>query len=142
MKALFTLLLLLICIKVYGPENLRLFILKHEVINPYEKLYKAICMEESSIRSNIINQEEQAYGIVQIRQIRLDDYQRLTGKHYELKDCLKTSVSKEIFMFYAMRYNNDLSLIARKWNGSGRETYKYWNRINKKCKKIILLSEY
>jgi hypothetical protein len=88
-------------------------------------------MEESLGNPNAVNKLEQAYGIAQIRQIRLDDYNMRTGKKYKLKDCFNQRISKEIFMYYAHRYSHhDMSYIARKWNGSGKETYRYWKRVN------------
>jgi len=132
MKTLITMILLFITIELFAPVNHITHLFVFEPVNPYESLFKAVCTQESNCNEMAINEKEQAYGISQIRQIRLDDYYRLTGIKYELKDCLNISISKEIFMYYASRYgHNDLGRIARKWNGSGLMTFIYWNKVQK-----------
>lgn len=112
-----------------------LYVKKAPAINPYEKLFTACARVESENNPNAINKKEQAYGIVQIRQIRLDDFNQRTGKHYKLKDMLDTKRSKEVFMYYAKSYGiNHIETIARRWNGSGKETLVYWNKVKQHIK--------
>lgn len=132
MKTLITIILLLITTNLFAPNRQVINVFQFESINPYEALFHAVCLQESSGNDMAINEKEQAYGPAQIRQIRLDDYQRLTGKKYQLKDCLNINVAREIFMYYACRYgHNNLEKIARKWNGSGKATFIYCSKVMK-----------
>lgn len=101
----------------------------------FNSLWSALKMVESSNNPFAINPDEQAYGVSQIRQVRLDDYYNRTGKLYTLKDCLKEEVSLEIFSFYYQRYE-DWELAVRRWNGSGSRTYTYLNRIKREMTKV------
>jgi hypothetical protein len=112
-------------------------LVKNSLTSPYEALWQAICFVESSNRSWVINALEQAYGIVQIRQIRLDDYYKRTGVKYELTEMFDTVKSKEVFMYYASMYDNH-ETIAKRWNGSGPMTIKYWKKVNAQLNKISM----
>ena len=128
MKQSLLILFLLITIKVMAPTERYLTLLIPEPVNPYMNLYNATCFVESSHRAKVINQDEQAYGIVQCRQMKLDDYNRETGSCYTLQDCLDPGISKKIWMHFAAKYNHrDYEKIAKKWNGS--KTDIYWNKI-------------
>ena len=106
-------------------------------IKPLERLWWATCMVESSNDPKAYNRIEQATGIVQIRPIRLRDYNRRTGKGYKLKDCYDPKISKEIFLYYARKYHySDYETITRSWNGRGRQTLKYWELIKKQLKNV------
>jgi len=97
---------------------------------PYEPLWKAVCEVESSNNVFAVNEDEQAYGISQIRQIRLDDYNNRTGKNITLTDCFDYNVSREVFMYYALMYDtSEFETIARRWNGSGQMTVVYWGKV-------------
>ena len=116
---------------LYAPSIERmLYVKKASAINPYEKLFEACAKVESANNPIAINIKEQAYGIVQVRQIRLDDFNQRTGKHYKLKDMLDIKKSKEVFMHYAKLYERtELETIARRWNGSGPKTLVYWKKV-------------
>lgn len=111
-------------------------ILVGEVIQPYEKLWEAICEVESGGDSYAIGDrhlKRHSYGIAQIRQSRLDDYARKTGKVYTLRDCFDKEKSREIFMYYV---NPDFETTARLWNGGEngmkkKSTLKYWNKVKR-----------
>lgn len=119
---------MLISIKVMAPTERFQPLLRPEPVNPYMNLYKASCFVESSHRTKVINYEEMAFGIVQIRQCKLDDYNKETGNHYMLQDCLNPDVSKTIWMHFASKYDyRDCELIAKAWNRS--KTNVYWNKI-------------
>ncbi len=53
-------------------------------ISPLQPLWEAVCVVESSNNYHALNTLEMAYGIAQIRQIRLDDYNQRTGEHLGL----------------------------------------------------------
>jgi predicted transcriptional regulator len=128
MKQSLLLFFLLITIKVMAPTERFQPLLRPEPVNPYLNLYNASCFVESSHRAKVINEEEQAYGIVQIRQVKLDDYNKETGNHYILSDCLDADVSKMIWMHFASKYDHeDYEIIAKAWNRS--KTDKYWEKI-------------
>jgi hypothetical protein len=76
------------------------------------------------------NINEEAVGGLQIRPIRLLDYNQRTGKNYKMKDCYDFRISKEIFLYFAkLSGTNDYESIARSWNGSGITTLSYWVRV-------------
>ncbi len=74
MRIILTILLITFSLQLKAPAMRFLPIVQAEGINPYSELFNATCFVESSNRAGIINFSEQAYGIVQIRQCRLDDY--------------------------------------------------------------------
>ncbi len=119
-----------ITLRVSAPEAKVLSIFVSEPINPYDRLINAIINVESKGDTLAYNPIEMASGAMQIRPIRLRDYNRRTGSNYTGEDCFKLRVSKEIFLYYAMRikYPN-YELIAREWNGSGRSTLDYWKKV-------------
>ena len=75
-----------------------------------------------------------AYGIAQIRDIRIRDYNERTGKGYTLEDCLDSAISREVFMYYAEKIG-DYEKAAKKWNGSGYMTEIYWEKVKKELNK-------
>jgi len=128
MKQSFLILFLFITIRAMAPTERFQPLLRPEPVNPYMNLYKASCFVESSYRAKVINHKEQAYGIVQLRQMKLDDYNKETGNHYTLQDCLDPDISKKIWMHFASKYDyRDCELIAKAWNRS--KTNKYWEKI-------------
>lgn len=123
----------MITVKVYAPTEKVIYLESPPGINPYMDLFQAQCSVESSNRPEVINHDEQAYGLVQIRQCKLDDFNIETGKNYTLDDCLVPEISKEIYMHFASKFSpNDYELIARRWNGSGLMTAKYWKKVKAK----------
>jgi len=115
------------------PAQKGFYIFRRDPINPYERLYKAICIVESGNNPLAYNKKEKATGIVQIRPIRINDFNRQTGKRYTLKEMYDANKSKEVFMFFAGKYEyTDYETIARAWNGSGKATIKYWQRVKSK----------
>jgi hypothetical protein len=76
------------------------------------------------------NPLEEAYGIFQIRPVRLKDYNLRTQSNYKPQDLFNFNISEKIFLYYAGQmgpYN--LEKIARRWNGSGEQTDYYWERV-------------
>lgn len=136
MKPVILFFFLTISVRVFAPlsqagESIYIMDLIQESELKYEitRLWKAACIVESGGNPLKINQDEQAYGIVQIRQIRLDDYYRRTGKKYTLPEMLDTLKSREVYMYYAK--GSKIDYIAKRWNGSGPMTEIYWKKIRR-----------
>jgi len=101
-------------------------------VKPYEKLWLACCMVESSNDSLALNIPEGATGIVQIRPIKLLDYNQRTGKGYHIRDCYNIKISKEIWYYYVSKFSpDDLVGICREWNGKGIKHKEYIEKIKK-----------
>lgn len=127
-KLLILFCLILLATKLTAPNRAECYILVSEPVKPYEALIKAVVMVESGGDNYAYNRREGAYGAFQIRAIRLRDYAKRTGKVYTLKDCFDYKISKSIFLYYC---KGDYESIAKQWNGSGRKTEIYWNKIQK-----------
>ena len=131
-----TLIISLFCLSLSAPPSPAITIVSMDAIKPYEALWNAVCLVESSNNPFAIgdkNLKEHSYGIVQIRQSRLDDYYKQTGIRYTVTDMFCPDKSKEVFMFYCTGTN--LDRISREWNGGHRgmqkeSTKKYWKLIN------------
>jgi hypothetical protein len=123
------LLLSIISLQVYAPVNKKIIYIEiSECIKPFEDLWEAVCMVESTNNPLAVNQEEQAYGIAQIRQCRIDHFNQLTKKNYTLQDCFNPDIAKEVFLQFAKL---DLEKTAKSWNGSGPMTEIYWEKVKK-----------
>ena len=117
-------------LSAYAPIRKVLYIKEAIPIQPYEKIWDAVCQIESNKRPYAFNEEENARGIAQIRPIRLRDFNKLTGKHYTIDDMYDVKKSKEVFLYYATQYEcSNPEKIVRKWNGSGKKTITYWNKV-------------
>ncbi len=124
---------LLLSAKSFAPGLNIVYILVSQPIDAFEKLIRAVVQVESGGDTLAFNLTEQAIGAFQIRPIRIRDYNQRTGKNYKLEDCSNFEISKEIFLYYAVRTGLlDYELIARNWNGSGKTTLDYWAKV-KKC---------
>lgn len=127
-----TILLLFITFRVSAPCCRSLILVNYLPVEPYERLIKAIGIVETKGDTLAYNPLEEAAGYFQIRPIRLMDYNRRTGSSYTMKDLFNYETSERIFLYFADQigpYN--LEQIARKWNGSGKQTIGYWHRIKK-----------
>lgn len=121
---------LLLSASVSAPDFKTAFIQVSKPVDPYNRLIKAIVQVESLGDTLAFNVIEQAIGAFQIRPIRLRDYNRRTGSNYKSRDCYNFEISKRIFLYYAKRESfPDYELIARKWNGSGKTSLDYWEKI-------------
>jgi len=97
---------------------------------PYQRLEYAVGMVETQGDTLSFNPGENAAGIFQIRPIRLIDYNLRTGSRITRDQLYNFDISEKIFIYYAELlgpYN--IELIARHWNGSGKHTSYYWNRV-------------
>jgi hypothetical protein len=102
----------------------------------YDPLINAIGHFETHNVDTLINLKEQAYGRLQIRQCRLNDYNKVAGTNYTLKDMFDFTKAKEVFLYYATHDNNGKVVhnkpyeqVAKNWNGSGPLTKSYWDAI-------------
>ena len=68
-------------------------------------------------------------GHFQIRQVRLDHYNRETGLNHVLNDCYDYELSREIFLYFARGKTYEKA--AREWNGHGKMTDEYWRKVKK-----------
>jgi hypothetical protein len=124
-----TTVIILSSLKASAPGYKSLAIERPEPINIYTTLLMAMMQVESMGDTLAYNPVEEAYGLLQIRPIRVLDFNMRTGRHYVMGDCYRPEVSIEIFMYYASRLGPDYEIIARKWNGSGVKTTEYWERV-------------
>jgi hypothetical protein len=123
---------LLLTTRVLAPSITIGCILTAEPENPYDNLIRAVVQVESLGDTLAFNAKEEAIGAFQIRPIRILDYNRRTGSNYKLQNCINYELSKKIFLYYAHRTGlHDYEKIARNWNGSGKNTLDYWEKIKK-----------
>jgi hypothetical protein len=123
-------LILSVVFKASSPCMDALIIFEAPPIEPYSKLVYAIGFIETMNDTMAYNPFEQAAGIFQIRPIRLKEYNIQTGMRYRMEDLFRYEISEKIFLYFADQigpYN--FEQIARNWNGSGKMTTFYWNRI-------------
>ena len=137
MKRLMILLFLsLLHLRAGCPPDYTLSIMESKPIRPFESIWRAIATVESQNNANAYNLKENAVGLVQIRQVRLDDYKKKSGVHYNLYEMYDTIKAKEVFMFYAEKIGHDNpERISREWNGGERgmtkpSTKKYFAKVS------------
>ena len=130
-KLLLIFILIVLCNRVQNSTEVPVLIVSTEPeVAPIEKLIYAIGMVEATLDTLAYNPEEKATGYFQIRPIRLADYNKRTGKNYKLEDMYDFDVAKEVFMYYAdLIGHDDFETIAKRWNGSGSMTIKYWEKV-------------
>jgi hypothetical protein len=130
-KILFvTILLFSLIFRLSAPRRESIIILNSEPVNPYKNLIQAIGIVETKNDTLAYNPIEKAAGYFQIRPIRLEEYNRQTGSNYTMNDMFNYKISEKIFLYFADLIGPyDLEQIAKKWNGSGKLTISYWNRI-------------
>jgi hypothetical protein len=133
MKFILTIIFLFLTINTFAPATHSIFIPVPVEINPWLDLWKAACTVESESNPSKINIREGAYGIVQIRQCKLDEFNQATSKNYLITTVLDESISREIFLHHCSSCKSEEEA-ARKWNGGPRgmdkpQTRFYWQRI-------------
>lgn len=123
--------LLLFCTLVLAPEYRCLSLPKIEPINPYESIIDAVVTVESKGDNMAYNDKEGAVGAFQVRLVRLQDYNRRTGKNLCLQECYDYETGRMIFMYYASQYDyRDVKAICRSWNGRSVKN-KYYYKVKK-----------
>jgi hypothetical protein len=116
----------------FAPSNELILIVKNPPIEPFRSLIHAVGMVETSHDTLAYNPIEEAVGFLQIRPIRVEDYNRRTGSNYTLNDVYNYRISEKIFLYYASQIGPyDFERIARNWNGSGAKTFQYWEQVKK-----------
>lgn len=120
---------LLIANKAVAPGNLTFNLAAVQPINEYDRLVAAITKVESRGDRWALNVKEQAVGPLQIRPIKLLDYNQRNKTEYQIQDCFSYDFSRQIFLYYAK--GKTFEQAARNWNGSGEQTREYWNKIKK-----------
>lgn len=134
-KIFSVIIILTFTVPALAPDNKGFIIPRPPLLNPYKPLMYAIGMVETFGNTLAYNEFENAAGIFQIRQVRIDDYNRRTGSNYVIGDMFDYDVSEKIFLYFAALtgpYN--FEKIAKAWNGSGPMTEYYWQRIKKYLK--------
>lgn len=130
MKKLILLITLTLPLTLFAPEPPAVTVVELLPINPYQPLSEAVSVTESLKNAFAVNVEEQAYGMYQIRQCKLDDYNAFHGTNYVLTDLFDVELSERIFYWHCGQYSPyDFETIARAWNGSGEMTTVYWEKV-------------
>ena len=130
LKSILIIFFSLLAIRATAPDIKMAFISVSDPVNAYDRLVKAVVQVESTGDTHAYNLSEEAAGAFQIRPIRLLDYYQRTGKNYKIEDCYNFEISKEIFLYYARQTGyQDYETIARNWNGSGKTTQGYWEKV-------------
>lgn len=118
------------------PERHCVYIEKTEAIQPYEAIWNAVCAIESSGDRYAYHLEDngtESLGIVQIQDIRVREYNQLTGQNLKHTDVYDFEISKMVFTFYAHRYGPyRIDEFVRSWNGKGKATYQYLAKVKAK----------
>lgn len=118
-----------------GPYQAFTIVAPEKITPNLDPLIDAIFWVEAQYDTLAYNPVEQATGGLQIRPIRLEDYNKRTGKDYQMKDMFNFEISKEVFLYYARQIGfDDWETIARKWNGSGPKTIEYWEKVQTRLK--------
>lgn len=112
-------------------------LVERSVNQQIKTIYNAVTFVESRHNDLAVNIKEQAYGRAQIRQIRLNDYYKRTGKRYTLKQMHDNAKSFEVFEYYAKLLQDD-ELIIKRWNGSGPMTIAYYAKVKKALSKLSI----
>lgn len=121
--------ILLFSARLTAPAEKFLVIEQAEVINYYDQLIKAVVMVESANGKYTCNSQEQAVGWFQIREVRVIEYNQLTGSNYKLEDFYDFELSRAMFLYYCK--GRDYESVARAWNGKWSLTEGYWMKILK-----------
>ena len=117
-------------LRVFAPGSNYFIISGSPGINPFSALMYATAMVETMGNPLAYNELENAVGIFQIRQVRIDEYNRRTGSNVDLSEMYDIQLSEKVFLYFALHYGPyRLEKIAKAWNGSGPMTELYWKRI-------------
>ena len=118
--------------RLAAPDRKTLVVTDFSPVEPFRELVYAVGMVEGMGDTLAYNEFEGAAGYFQIRQIRLDDFNKRTGSNLKLDDMFNYEKAERVFLYYASRigpYN--FEKIAKNWNGSGARTIEYWDKVKK-----------
>jgi hypothetical protein len=132
MKRIMVLILLfLFSMNVTAPCERYLYIKLSSPINFYEKLINAVTFIESRHGKFVYNARENAVGWFQIRQCRVDHYNKILGTKYVLNDFYNYELSREMFIYFARGKSYETA--ARAWcsgeAGTKKASEGYWEKI-------------
>jgi hypothetical protein len=113
-----------------APDTKAVYLIEPEEINYYAPLIRAITTIESNNGKYQFNAKENAVGWFQIRQCRVDHYNRLKRTNFVLTDFYDYDLSRDMFLYFAE--GKDYETAARNWNGSGKMTIEYWKKVRAK----------
>jgi hypothetical protein len=129
MRIILIAILLFICLKSFAPGAKQFFVESAEKTKPYERIWELICKIESnndSLAFCIDINNLPSVGIAQIQESRLQDYNNRSGDSLTMDDMFHPAKAKKVFMWYC---EGDYEHIAKSWNGSGKMTEIYWQKI-------------
>jgi len=130
-KMTITIILILLTMICKAPEYKTLTVIRTESINPYEPIIRTVTKVESSYGTQLINEKENAVGWFGIRPIRLDDYNKRTGKNISHAECYEYETGRMIFLYYASQIDyRDIKAICINWNGKSKKNL-YYKKIKK-----------
>lgn len=129
MTAITILILSLFLSNLKAPDTKAVYLIEPEEINYYTPLIRAITTIESNNGKYLLNKKEQAVGWFQIRQCRVEHYNRLKGTNFVLEDFYDYELSREMFLYFTQ--NRSYETVAKSWNGSGKMTIEYWKKVKK-----------
>lgn len=106
---------------------------KAKALSKFDKLIEATAWVESRNNPMAYNPFEGAYGALQIRKCRIDEFNKLTNSHYTLQDMYDFDKAKIVFVWYAEQLREP-EVIARCWNGGPygmriKQTVAYWDKV-------------
>jgi hypothetical protein len=135
MRKLLVLFLLSLSLVIQGGYRSVIVLPVETPTNVYDQLLSAVAWVESRNNDQACNVKEMAIGRLQIRESRIQEYNRLAGKNYQHADCYRYEVSREVFLYYCR--GRDFETVARAWNGGelGKDklsTEKYWELVKSK----------
>ena len=128
MKYIISILLMFISLKLSAPNvNYGVIVQSEGLTDPFVVLWDYVSWVETR-HQDIISKTEPAYGRGQITKAKLREFNIEKGKYYTLKDCLKEPIAREVFLWHCKKYST-LEFAAKRWNGSGKATITYWNKV-------------
>jgi hypothetical protein len=124
-----------------APEFRQCYILAETGLRD-ERLLKAIIQVESGGNPSIINWKEQACGLLQIRDVMLNEVNRIlqergNNTRYTHRDCLDSTKSIKMY-WIVMDYHNPSGNVFRGcevWNGRSVK-HKYYLKVKKQLNNI------
>ena len=122
-----TVFLIMMSLYAFAPVNEVLYLERPDEINYYDRLINAVAQVESKGNIFAMNWKELAAGPLQIRPVRINHYNKLTGSNYTIVDCFDLELSRKVFLYFCQ--GKSYSQAAKDWNGSGPMTIDYWNLV-------------
>lgn len=127
---IFSVVLTMMSLRAMAPVGNSVDIIIVPGIEPFAVLMNAVAMVETMGNNLAFNEQENAVGKLQIRQVRIDEYNRLTGNMFRLSDMFDPVNSEKVFLYFAsVAGPYHFERIAKRWNGSGPKTELYWEGL-------------